>query len=176
MNMNRRQFLVSSSAFAAPLILAPGCATKFRANEKVNVGVIGYGRIAHTMDVPLCQQYVDLCTFVAVADLDSKRREYGKQVIEERYAKKYGIKATVKTYSDYHELLADPSVDAVMLCIPDHQHALVATEALLSGKHIWLQKPFAQTIQEGRVIANVAKLKNRVVQVGSWQRWRPQFR
>ena len=176
MNMNRRQFLVSSSAFAAPLILAPGCATKFRANEKVNVGVIGYGRIAHTMDVPLCQQYVDLCTFVAVADLDSKRREYGKQVIEERYAKKYGIKATVKTYSDYHELLADPSVDAVMLCIPDHQHALVATEALLSGKHIWLQKPFAQTIQEGRVIANVAKLKNRVVQVGSWQRSRPQFR
>ena len=176
MNMNRRQFLMTSSAFAAPLILAPGCATKFGANEKVNVGVIGYGRIAHTMDVPKCQQFVDLCTFVAVADLDSKRREYGKKVIEERYAKNFGVKASVKTYADYHDLLADPSIDAVMLCIPDHQHAIVATEALLAGKHIWLQKPFAQTIQEGRVIANVAKLKDLVVQVGSWQRSRPQFR
>ena len=167
MNMNRRQFLKSSSAFAAPLILAPGCATKFCANRKVNIGVIGYGRIAHTMDVPLCQQYVDLCEFVAVADLDSKRREYGKQVIEDRYAKKYGVKAAVKTYADYHELLADPAIDAVMLCIPDHQHAIVATDALLAGKHIWLQKPFAQTIQEGRIIANVAKMKNLVVQVAS---------
>ena len=176
MNLNRRQFIKSSSLFAAPLVLSPGCVCKCLANSKVNVGVIGYGRIAHTMDVPLCQQYTDLCVFTAVADLDSRRRAYGKEVIEKRYKKEYGIRQKVKEYADYHELLADPSIDAVMLCIPDHQHALVATEALLAGKHIWLQKPFAQTIQEGRVIANVAKLKDRVVQVGSWQRSCLQFR
>ena len=56
--LNRRQFLGTSAAFAAPFLF-PGCcsccgasARKFAANELVNVAVIGYGRIAHTMDVP----------------------------------------------------------------------------------------------------------------------------
>ena len=75
--MDRRQFLCGALASGAAPLLFGGCAGKFLANRKINIGVIGYGRIAHTMDVPLCQQYVDLCTFVAVADLDSKRREYG---------------------------------------------------------------------------------------------------
>ena len=174
MNINRRQFLFSSAACAVPLIVPAGVATKFAANGRVNVAVIGYGRIAHTMDVPRTLKFTDLCRFVAVCDLDSKRLAYGKKCIEEAYAKK-GIRQTVRTYADYHEMLLDPSIDAVMLCIPDHQHALVATECLLADKHIWLQKPFAQTIQEGRVVANLAQMRNRVVQVGSWQRSRPQF-
>ena len=72
-------------------------------------------------------------------------------------------------------MLLDPSIDAVEICIPDHWHALVACAALAAGKHIWLQKPFAQTITEGRLIANLAKMRNRVVQVGSWQRSVEQF-
>ena len=174
MNMNRRDFLLSSAAFAAPMILAPGCATKFAANGRVNVAVIGYGRIAHTMDVPRTLVYTDLCRFVAVCDLDAKRREYGKSCIEKLYAEK-GIRQTVETYADYRKMLLDPSIDAVMLCIPDHQHAIVASACLIAKKHIWLQKPFAQTIQEGRVIANLAQLNDRVVQVGSWQRSVMQF-
>ena len=174
MNMNRRDFLLSSAAFAAPMILAPGCATRFGANGRVNVAVIGYGRIAHTMDVPRTLEHTDLCRFVAVCDLDSKRREYGKSCIEKLYAEK-GISQTVKTYADYREMLLDPSIDAVMLCIPDHQHALVASACLIAKKHIWLQKPFAQTIQEGRIVANLAKLNDLVVQVGSWQRSVMQF-
>ena len=162
------------AAGSAP-VLFNGCATGFFACRKINVAVIGYGRIAHTMDVPGVQQFTDRCAITAVCDLDSKRLAYGKKCIEERYAK-LGICQNVRTYGNYHEMLLDPSIDAVMLCIPDHQHALVATDCLLAGKHIFLQKPFAQTIQEGRIIANVAKLKNRVVQVGSWQRSRPQFR
>ena len=43
------------------------------------------------------------------------------------------------------------------------------------GKHIWLQKPFTQTIEEGRILADLAKKHNRVVQVGSWQRSVRQF-
>ena len=164
--------LSALAAGAFPLI--SGCATKVVANRKINIGVIGYGRIAHTMDVPGVQQFTDRCVVTAVADYDRVRAEYGSRVVERRYAEK-GIVQKVRACQDYRELLADPSIDAVLLCIPDHQHALVATEALLAGKHIWLQKPFAQTIQEGRVIANVAKLKNRVVQVGSWQRSVMQF-
>ena len=167
--MQRRTFIKSLAAAGAAPFLFGGCASQFLANRKINVGVIGYGRIAHTMDVPGVQQFTDRCVVTAVADLDSKRAAYGKKVIEERYAKK-GITQVVRTYGDYHEMIADPSIDAVLLCIPDHQHAIVATTCLLAGKHLYLQKPFAQTIQEGRVIANVATMKGLVVQVGAWQR------
>ena len=175
MKTDRRGFLTGMiSAGAAPLLFS-GCARGFLACRKVNVGVIGYGRIAHTMDVPGAQQFTERCVVTAVCDYDSVRAAYGKRVIEERDAKQ-GIVQHVKTYGDYREMLADPSIDAVLLCIPDHQHAIVATDCLLAGKHIYLQKPFAQTIQEGRAVANLAMQKGLVVQVGAWQRSRPQFR
>ena len=176
MQMNRRSFLASAVAAGSFPLLFNGCVgTAFAANRKINIGVIGYGRIAHTMDVPGVQQFTERCVVTAVADYDTTRAEYGKKVIEERYAKQ-GIVQVVKTYQHDEEMLADPSIDAVLLCIPDHQHAIVATKCLLAGKHIYLQKPFAQTIQEGRVVANIAMQKGLVVQVGAWQRSRPQFR
>ena len=175
MKTNRRDFLRGMAAAGSAPFIFSGCATGFLACRKINVGVIGYGRIAHTMDVPGVQQFTDRCVVTAVCDYDAIRAAYGKKVIEERYAKQ-GIVQVVKTYGDYHEMLADPAVDAVLLCIPDHQHALVATDCLLAGKHIYLQKPFAQTIQEGRAVANLATKKGLVVQVGAWQRSRPQFR
>ncbi len=173
--MQRRDFIRNAFAVGTAPFLFGGCAAKFAANRKINIGVVGYGRIAHTMDVPGVQQFTERCVVTAVAELDSKRAAFGKKVIEDRYAAK-GIRQIVRTYDDYREMIADPSIDAVLLCIPDHQHAIVATDCLLAGKHIYLQKPFAQTIQEGRVIANIATLKGLVVQVGAWQRSRPQFR
>ncbi len=173
--MNRREFLAGIIASGSAPLLLNGCATGFLACRKINIAVVGYGRIAHTMDVPGVQQFKDRCVVSAVCDYDATRAAYGKKIIEERYAK-MGVKQVVKTYSDYREMLADRSIDAVLLCIPDHQHAIVATDCLLAGKHIFLQKPFAQTIQEGRVVANVARKTGLVVQVGAWQRSRPQFR
>ena len=175
MKLSRRQFLGASTAFAVPFIFS-GCAgsvRKFAANEKVNIGVIGIGRISTTMDMPLAAKHRDLCRITAVCDLDSKRLAHGVEFVKNLY--KEDPNYAVKTYADYHDMLLDPSIDAVEICIPDHWHALVACAALAAGKHIWLQKPFAQTITEGRIIANLAKIQNRVVQVGSWQRSKPQF-
>ena len=62
MQINRRQFLGAASAAAFPFIF-PGCSglsvRKYAANEKVNVGVIGIGRISTTMDIPLAIKYTD---------------------------------------------------------------------------------------------------------------------
>ena len=179
MNLNRRQFLGAASAAAFPFIFpayAGLSVRKYAANEKVNVGVIGIGRISTTMDIPLAIKFTDLCRFTAVCDLDSKRLKHGVDFIQKQYRKlKKDKNAPVKAFADYHDLLDDPSIDAVEICLPDHWHALVACAALAKGKHIWLQKPFAQTITEGRIIANLAKIQNRVVQVGSWQRSVTQF-
>ena len=175
MKLSRRQFLGASTAFAVPFIFS-GCAgsvRKFAANEKVNIGVIGIGRISTTMDMPLAAKHKDLCRITAVCDLDSKRLAHGVEFVKNLY--KEDPNYAVKTYADYHDMLLDPSIDAVEICIPDHWHALVACAALAAGKHIWLQKPFTQTIEEGRILANLAHKHNTVVQVGSWQRSVTQF-
>lgn len=174
--MNRKEFLKGIIASGTAPFLFNGCATGFLANRKVNVGVVGFGRIAHQMDVPGVIKCTDLCRVVAVCDLDRKRREYGAKCIKEEYLKLTGeANAPVAIYADYHEMFADPSIDAVLLCVPDHWHAILATDAILAGKHIWLQKPFTQTIEEGRVLRELAIRRNRVVQVGSWQRSVSQF-
>jgi predicted dehydrogenase len=162
------------AAGSAPMLFN-GCSTGFLACRKINIGVVGFGRIAHSMDVPLTIKYTDRCRFTAVCDLDAKRRAYGAKFIRDWYAKNAGETAEVREYADYHAMFADPSIDAVMLCVPDHWHAILATDAILAGKHIWLQKPFTQTIEEGRILADLAKKYNRVVQVGSWQRSVRQF-
>ena len=173
--MSRKSFLQSMLAAGSAPILFNGCATGFLACRKINIGVVGFGRIAHSMDVPLTIKYTDRCQFVAVCDLDARRRAYGAEFIRNWYAKNGHGAAAVKEYADYREMFADPSIDAVMLCVPDHWHAILATEAILAGKHIWLQKPFTQTIEEGRILANLAHKHNTVVQVGSWQRSVMQF-
>ena len=176
MGMDRRGFLEGIvAAGVAPFVL-PSFARGFAANEKINVGVIGYGRIAHTMDVSCTLKHTALCRITAVCDLDRRRREYGAQRIKEMYRGKTGEKdAPVRLYSNYRDLLADPSIDAVLICVPDHWHAIVATDAILAGKHIYLQKPFTQTIEEGRILRELALRKKTVVQVGSWQRSVSQF-
>ena len=145
MQMNRRHFLAASTAFAAPFLFG-GNVRKFAANEKINIGVIGIGRISTTMDIPNAIKFTNLCRFTAVCDLDAKRLAHGVKFIQDKYRKllkqdNYPVKA----YADYHDLLDDPSIDAVEICLPDHWHTLVACAALAKGKHIWLQKPFAQT-------------------------------
>ena len=85
--MNRRQFISSVVASGAAPMLFNGCVGGFFANRKINVAVVGYGRIAHTMDVPGVQQFTDRCVVTAVCEYDAERAAYGKKVIEERYAK-----------------------------------------------------------------------------------------
>ena len=172
MQLNRRQFIGTSALAAAPFVLT-GCASPlakaYAVNGIIKIGVIGLGRIAITMDIPGVMGFKDLCRVVAVCDLDKERLANGKRFVEEGYAKK-GIVQEVKTYTDYIDMIDNAEVDAVMVCVPDHWHALCASAALAAGKHVWLQKPFAQTIREGRLIANLAKRNNCVMQVGSWQR------
>ena len=130
--MDRRGFLKGVIASGAAPMLFNGCATGFFANRRVNVAVVGYGRIAHTMDVPGVLRLSDRCAVTAICDVDARRAEYGKSVVEKHYAA-MGENRTVSVWGDYRAMLAaDPSIDAVMLCIPDHQHAIIA---LLAGEN-----------------------------------------
>ena len=171
--MKRRAFLNNSLAVSSGLLvlpeLIPGSVFRaFRPNDKVNIGLIGCGRIAREHNLPEILKY-DSARVVAVCDLDSKRMAEGKKFIEDSYntkADKTGA-VNVKMYRDYRELIADKGIDAVLICTPDHWHAQPAVEAALAGKDIYIQKPFTLTVHEGRVLSDTVRKKNVILQVGA---------
>ncbi|HOK75018.1 MAG TPA: Gfo/Idh/MocA family oxidoreductase [Bacteroidales bacterium] len=180
--MKRRKFIASTASAAAGAIVIPTIAPasvigKNPPSDMINIGQIGFGRIALTHDVAETIKY-DNARFVAVADFDSKRAARGKEFIENYYAKKTGKSnyVDVKVYGDYHEIIADKSIDAVIISTPDHWHAQPAIEAALAGKDIYLQKPTSLTIKEGQQLVEVVKRKKVILQVGTQQRSMPQFR
>jgi predicted dehydrogenase len=183
--MKRRDFLKNSlvttgGLMGIPLILTGHSYGQTNKNSKINIGQIGFGRIAQAHDLPDTIKH-DMCRVVAVADLDSKRAQDGKKWIEDYYAKKTGQArhVDVKVYTDYRQMLEDKSIDAVIISTPDHWHAQPAMEAALAGKDIYLQKPTSLTIAEGRQMADCIKKTGRIFQIGSQQRsanpW-PQFK
>ncbi len=182
--MKRREFLKGAAVAGAGIIGFPTFvpSSVFAAatpNDKINVAQIGCGRIARDMDLPGVLRQ-DLCRVVAVADVDINRARDGKKLIENYYEKKNkpGY-VDVKVYQDYRELLRDESIDAVVISTPDHWHARPAIEAALSGKDVYLQKPAALTIAEGRAMSDILHRTGRIFQLGSQQRtnnpW-PQFK
>jgi len=180
--MKRRKFISKTVTAAAGTIILPTIVPssvfgKNAPSEKINIGQIGFGRIAMTHDLAETLKY-DVARIVAVADFDSNRAAKGKQFIENFYTKKTGSAGyvDVKTYGDYHDILADKSIDAVIISTPDHWHSQPAIESALAGKDIYVQKPTSLTIKEGRLLSDVIKRKKVILQVGTQQRSMPQFR
>ena len=182
--MKRRTFLKSAAATAGvmsfPTIVPSSVFAQTTPNDKINIAQIGFGRIARGHDLPETIKH-DMCRVVAVADPDMNRAQDGKKWIEDYYAKKTGKGSSVdvKACQDYHELLADKSIDAVIISTPDHWHAQPAAEAAMAGKDVYLQKPASLTIEEGRFMSDAVLNNNRILQIGSQQRsqspW-PQFK
>lgn len=190
---NRRKFLsasVKGAAGAIALANLPGISQGFPSivpasvfgryapSNRINIGVIGAGRIAHDWDIPGTWQW-DQANIMAVCDLDTNRVQQGKKYIDDHYAKKSGGSYNgTKTFSDYQELLADKDIDAVLICTPDHWHALAAVHAARAGKHIYMEKPASLTIAGGRIVSDEVYKSGVTFQMGSQQRslspW-PQF-
>jgi predicted dehydrogenase len=79
-------------------------------------------------------------------------------------------------YGDYRELVARPDLDAVLVCTPDHWHALPAIAAARAGKDIYIEKPITYSVEEGRVLSDTVKRHGRVLQTGTQQRSDARFR
>ena len=117
----------------------------------------------------------DSARIVAVCDLDSKRVEEAKVLVNGQYSKQTGKPYDgVTTYTAYRELLANKDIDAVVISTPDHWHALIAIDAVQAGKDVYLQKPASLTVAEGRALSDAVHRSGRVFQIGSQQRSWPQ--
>jgi len=187
---NRRQFLrralavsaaTSSASWTLPLAMA-----RPAASERVTLGVIGTGN----------QGFNDIRGFlgdervqiVAVCDVNRGSegywngriggREPAKQLIEQHYAgqTKSGTFQGCDTYADYRELLARNDFDAVLICTPDHWHALPVIAAAEAGLDMYCQKPLSLFVREGRLMSDAVAKSGVVFQTGSQQRSDADFR
>src|SRR5215203_923764 len=77
---------------------------------------------------------------------------------------------------DLRRVLDDKDIDAVLIAVPNHWHALATTWALQAGKHVYVEKPASHTVVEGRVMTNAARATGKIVQVGTMNRSRPAVR
>jgi predicted dehydrogenase len=128
------------------------------ANDRVQVGFIGYGLIGaqHVFDFKN-QKDADLA---AMCDVYQPRLEQGVAACG----------GGAKPYSDFRRMLDNKDLQAVVVCTPDHWHALMTMMACAAGKDVYVEKPLTVFVKEGRWMTSVARRHNRVVQVGTQQR------
>lgn len=175
--VTRRDFIRSTSiAAAAPLILPSHIwSAETPANERLTLGFIGIGTQGRgLMGGFLGRKDVQV---LAVCDVDTTRRENGKKIVEEAYAKqKQTTYKGCAAYNDFRELLARQDINAVVIATPDHWHAPIGVAACQVGKDIYCEKPLTQSIHEARALVNAVRKHNRVFQTGSMQRSSKEFR
>ncbi len=179
--MSRRDFIrgVAAGAVAVPWIIsrtALGADEKPAASERITLGFIGIGyqtrgHLSHYLGQKETQ-------VLAVCDVDTKRREHAKKMVEDRYAKdtKGGAYKGCGAYNDFRELLARKDIDAVVIGTPDHWHAIPAIEACIAKKDIYCEKPLTLTIKEAKLLIDAVRKHERVFQTGSQQRSDKEFR
>jgi predicted dehydrogenase len=181
--MRRRAFVRNTLGYVSGTIIIPeiipaGLLRKTLPSDRINIGLIGCGRIAREHNLPEILRYDD-ARLIAVCDVDSRRLNDGRQMIENYYKEKSGnsYNAGIKMYEDYRELLLNPEIDAVLICTPDHWHAQPAIEAARAKKDIYLQKPLTLTVAEGRLLSDMVKRQGVVFQTGAQCRSSdPQYR
>src|SRR5262245_4908515 len=162
-SMTRREFLdnsiktgiITAVGMSLPSIVPASVFGKNAPSNRINVGAIGVGRISRGHDLPGIWQY-DTAQVMAVCDLDAKRDEDGKVLVNKYYARKTGKDNYdgVKVYHNYQELLQNKDIDAVVISTPDHWHAIIGIHAAKANKHIYMQKPASLTIKEGRILSD----------------------
>ncbi len=178
--VSRRRFLKAGLGAAAvvgfPAIVSSAVLGQFAPSKRINIGAIGVGRISRVHDMASLLPY-DRARIIAVCDLDAHRVEDGKKLVNDFYAAKTGKTYDgVTGYANYHDLLANKDIDAVVVSTPDHWHALIGVDAVRAGKDVYLQKPASLTISEGRALSNAVQASGRILQIGSQQRSTVQFR
>ncbi len=172
---SRRDFLRTSAVGSAALMLPTYIPRTWLfggegtpPSRTITVAQLGCGRMG--MEDLRGTMAHDLCRIVAVCDLDANRRAAAQAEVTQFYRGKGERDVDVKAYADFREVLARTDIDAVIVTPPDHWHALMATEAVLAGKDIYVQKPVTYDIAESIALRLVVRARNRIVQVGSQQR------
>ena len=167
--MNRRTFnRIASISAVGGSTLPLNFSRIFGANDRINIGVIGangmgWSNVRSLLNLPSTE-----C--LGIADVDDS--VFTKRKLEYAFSRSNEM----KTYKDYRKLLDDKDIDVVVIGSPDHWHCKMFVDALEAGKHVYVEKPIANTIEECYIMMKAAEKYKKQVQVGQWQRSGPHYR
>ena len=158
---SRRSFLKTGTVAALGMAMTPEVlmgkskkkATPQPLDRKLKILGVGVGgRGAAVLKGMESEEIIGLC------DVDWK---YAQRVFD-RYP-------NAKRYNDYKVMFAEllDEADAVVVATADHTHAIIAAEAIVAGKHVYVEKPLTHSVYESRLLTKLAKKHNVVTQMGN---------
>jgi len=169
---SRRRFVQQSATLAlgTKILGGLGVATNGRvigANDRIRVGLIGCGGMGKG-DLAVFYQNADVECPV-VCDVDDKQIAAAIKLVEEKGGK------TPSAVKDFRRVIEMKDIDALLVATPDHWHALPTVLGCEAGKDVYVEKPLALTIAEGRAMLEAAKQHRRIVQMGAQRRSSPTY-
>jgi predicted dehydrogenase len=169
----RRSFLRGMLAAGTAPMWVPahvvGAGSQVSPASRISVGVVGVGEQGHSDMLAFLS--IREARVTAICDVNQRNLERAKASI----AKVYGA-PDVKVHQDFRALHADPSIDAVLMALPVHWHALAALDALRNGRHLYHEKPMGLSFAEARRVRALARRSQVVFQFGTQQRSDQKFR
>jgi predicted dehydrogenase len=148
--LTRRSFIKSAALGTAAFYVSRKGFSQ-SPNEKLNIGFIGTANQARFSIGNLTSENI-----VAVCDVDDNY--LSKAVQDFPQAKKY---------NDFRRLLDQKDIEAVVVAIPDHSHAIATVGALRSGRHVYCEKPLTHTVSECRIVREAARKAKKATQLGT---------
>ena len=168
-SQSRRNFLKSSAGLAAAAggsavpATAASSSRVLGANDRIRVGLIGCGGMGQADLRDFLKTNEVEC--VALCDVDKAQIDKTREEVVERADQK----AEFLT-QDFRRVIDRNDIDAVIVATPDDWHAIPTIMACKAGKDVYVEKPLALTVPEGRVMVDTARREKRVVQMGTQQR------
>jgi predicted dehydrogenase len=165
-NMTERRDILKGAGAALTTQIFTGAVKG--ANDRVSVAVIGMGRMGMAnLNVAMKQPNVEIA---AVCDVYQPHLEKAVAATARGSNGEPGARTAARGVKDFREILRDKSIDVVCIATPDHWHAYRTVEACKHGKDVYVEKPIAVAVEEGRKMVQAARKYNRVVQAGTMQR------
>lgn len=172
MEESRREFIKTSAIATAGVYLgtmgisARSYSRIIGSNDRISVGVVGFSDRFRQALFPAFMASQQSLNFeiIALSDLWRYRREQGQSFLQEKTGR------DVKSCVNNDELYNTKDLDAVIIGTADFQHALHAIEAVKSGCDAYVEKPFAETMEDNRAALKAIKASGKIVQVGSQRR------
>ncbi|OQP66633.1 Gfo/Idh/MocA family protein [Niastella populi] len=172
MKNSRRKFIKQASIAGAGLFFsnnvfsAKSYSRIIGSNDRVRVGVAGFSDRHRFSHMPCFMNHCRELNFevVAVSDLWKVRREEGAARWKEK------MQNDVTAFRNNEEMYNSKMVDAVFIGTADFQHALHTIEAVKAGCDAYVEKPFAETMEDNRAALKAVKETGKIVQIGSQRR------
>jgi predicted dehydrogenase len=171
---NRRDFIKKSALAGLGMSFSAGSYARILgANERVRVGIIGFSDRFRQSLAPAFMAHAknQNFAFVGVSDIWSRRRDEAETYLK---GKAWNDSAFFKARNN-DELLDRKDVDAVIISTADFQHALHCADAVDSGRDVYCEKPFAESLDDARKALRAVEKSKKIVQVGSQRRSAPNY-